>query len=398
MSASQVQGFCHADFAKVQETFQENFVSRNEIGAAFSLVRHGEVLVDLWGGHLDKNKQRVWPQDGLCTVWSIGKAMTALCALILIDEEKIDLNEKVSHYWPEYGCGGKEITTIRQLLSHQSGTSAFREVPDPLIWQDWKKFNQMLAEQQTWWEPGTRHGYHVFTYANLVGEIVQRVSGQTLNNFFQQRVAKPLGIECIFGVDASESARLADTIWPLIENLTADSFNNVRGSPEDIDLDSLRRNLSYLPPVTFDPESGINTQAWRGASFPSANAQSNARSIAKVFSVLSCGGAYVDSKGNQKQLLSRQVIEEARKVQVEGHDATIDKPSRFGLGFMIASKERPWGPNLENFGHYGNNGLLAFADPEEEFGFCYVMNNQGVAWRDPRNIALVDAVYESLAI
>jgi len=66
------------------------------------------------------------------------------------------------------------------------------------------------------------------------------------------------------------------------------------------------------------------------------------------------------------------------------------------LGFQLTQPDRPLGPNPGTFGHYGNGGHLGFADPSRSLGFAYHMNHQGFAWRDPRNITLTDAVYQSL--
>ena len=57
---------------------------------------------------------------------------------------------------------------------------------------------------------------------------------------------------------------------------------------------------------------------------------------------------------------------------------------------------RPLGTGPRTFGHYGNGAVLGFADPDAGLGFGYVCNRAGRSWRDPRNNALVDAVYASL--
>jgi CubicO group peptidase (beta-lactamase class C family) len=152
------------------------------------------------------------------------------------------------------------------------------------------------------------------------------------------------------------------------------------------------RYLTYNNPAfSNEGEFGINSKAWRQAMFPSTSPQSDARSVAKIFSALANDGQ-IDGI----QLLSPDVIKQAIAISADGVDAVMARPTRFGLGFMLTMPQRPLGPNPRTFGHYGNAGLLGFADPDAKLSFCYTMNKQGRAWRDPRNIALVDALYANV--
>ena len=76
-----------------------------------------------------------------------------------------------------------------------------------------------------------------------------------------------------------------------------------------------------------------------------------------------------------------------------GPDLVLGRPSRFGLGFQLTQRERPLGPNPRTFGHFGAGGSLGFADPDADLAFAYVMNRSGPRWQNPRNRALIDAVY-----
>lgn len=388
-----VSGYCHPGFQSIRDVFAENFATRDDVGAAFALTYKGEFVVDLWGGFLDEAKTIPWPEDGLCTVWSLGKAVSAICALQLVERGLIELDGSVADYWPEFGCEGKSSITVRHLLSHQAGLPALQQIPPNDIWTDSRRFVKMLERQKPWWPSGTRHGYHVHTFATLVGELVRRVSGQSLTAYSNENISRPLGVEFYFSNEASIDNRIADNFWGVLKN-RPDLPINTADLPED--PDQRRRLLSYMPALSMDGELSINSRAWRGAQFPSTASQSNARSLSRIFGVLANGGCYVDASGKDSQLLKPDTIKAAYQIQVDGIDATIEKSTRFGLGFMLTSPQRPWGPNPHCFGHYGNNGLLGFADPDANLGFAYTMNNQGRAWRDPRNIALVDAVYSCL--
>ena len=394
-SENSVGGFCDEQYSAVQRAFEENFLSRDEIGASVSIVCNNKVMVDLWGGHLDARKNRLWEADSLCSVWSLGKAVTALCALQLVEKNLIELDRPVADYWPEFSNNGKHDITVRHLLSHRAGLPALQELPPKRLWQDNERFVKMLADQKAWWPAGERHGYHVHTFASLVGELVKRVSGQNLNDYCQENVAKPLGIDFYFSNEKYIDDRIADNVWDALR-VSGDANKDVP-EPDIPEDEQLRRQLfTYMPSLDFDKDYGINSRAWRAADFPSTSAHSNARSLARIFGVLANDGIYNDKHGETRSLLRAETILMARQIESNDIDATIGKATRFGLGFMLTSPERPWGPNPHCFGHYGNNGLLGFSDPDANIGFSYTMNHQGRAWRDPRNIALVDALYSCL--
>ncbi len=148
--------------------------------------------------------------------------------------------------------------------------------------------------------------------------------------------------------------------------------------------------MAYRNPASGGP--GVNTRAWRAAEFPSTNPHSNARSMARIFGALASGGA-VDGV----RVLEAATIERATRIEADGEDAVLGRPTRFGLGFQLAIPGiRPLGPNPGAFGHYGAGGIVAMSDPSERIGFAFVCNQAGRAWRDPRNIALIDALYGAL--
>jgi len=153
----------------------------------------------------------------------------------------------------------------------------------------------------------------------------------------------------------------------------------------------LARILAYRNPPSL-PDGGVNTRVWRAAEYPSTNPHSNARAIARLFGGLACGGL-IDGK----QMLSPRTIDRANTIEADGEDVILGRPNRFGLGFQLTIPGvRPLGPGRRSFGHYGNGAVLV-ADPDAGVGFGFVCNRAGRSWRDPRNIALIDAVYASLA-
>jgi CubicO group peptidase (beta-lactamase class C family) len=159
MSEVPIGGFCAPRFEAVRTLFRESF-SKGEVGASVAVVLDGDPVVDLWGGHADRERVRPWERDTLANVYSTTKGMTALCAQRLVDEGRLDLDAPVARYWPEFAQAGKERIPVRDLLCHRAGVAAFPQGLRAEQELDWKTLCSALAAQPPLWEPGTRHGYH----------------------------------------------------------------------------------------------------------------------------------------------------------------------------------------------------------------------------------------------
>jgi CubicO group peptidase (beta-lactamase class C family) len=364
----------------VREAFRENFSQRDELGAAVAVIVEGRPVVELWGGWADTDRSRAWRQDTVVNVFSVGKAMAALCVLLLVSRGSLDLDEAVSKRWPEFAAAGKESVSVREVLSHQAGLAAISHaLPDGSLY-DWEQVTQALAGQEPWWTPGSGHGYHVHTFGFLAGEIVHRVSGERIGSFLRREVAQPLGVELSFGLDASARARRADYVFDWSTPAQAEKAQRAfRGTP--------LRERAYLNPPGATGIGTVNTPAWQDAELPSANLHAGALAVAQVYDALISARA---------PLLDGEVMRQATVEESAGEDLVLGRPSRFGLGFQLTQQERPLGPNTRSFGHFGTGGSLGFADPEAHMAFAYVMNRGGPQWQDPRNRALIDAVYATL--
>ena len=161
---------------------------------------NGETQLDLWGGIADASQERGWTEDTVSIVFSCTKAATALCAHILIDQGKLDPGAFVKDYWPEFAQNGKEATTVQMMLNHESGLPAFREPIKEGGFLDWDYMISRLEAEEPFWEPGTRNGYHMVNFGWTVGELVRRVSGQSLGAFFAEHVAGPTGADFWIGL------------------------------------------------------------------------------------------------------------------------------------------------------------------------------------------------------
>jgi len=375
-------GVCDARFAGVRDAFVANFTERGDVGAAVCVAVGGRVVVDLWGGWADVARSRAWERDTLVNAFSVSKGLATVCVLQLVGDGRLDLDARVARYWPAFAGAGKEEITVRQVLSHQAGLPAVRgPLPDGAM-LDWSLMVQALERQAPWWTPGTGHGYHVNTFGYLVGEIVRRVAGATLGSLLRTRVAGPLGADVHIGLPSSEHHRVAEFLWP--------PYAPVPDRPAAGE-DELMRWGAYWNPPGLSGAGWVNTAAWRSAELPSTNGHTTARGVARVYAALARGGAIEGVR-----ILDPAVLEVAVREQVNGLDRVLQRPSRFAVGFQLTQPERPLGPHPGGFGHFGTGGSLGFCDPAADVAFGYVMNDLGPRWQNPRNRALIDAVYASL--
>lgn len=377
-----VDGICDRRFAAIRDAFLTNFTERGDVGAAVTVSVGGRVVVDLWGGWADAARRRPWRRDTVVNFFSVSKGLAAVCALQLVDRGLLDLDEEVAHYWPEFGRADKEDITVRHVLSHQAGLPAVRDpLPDGAM-LDWGTMIRALERQTPWWTPGTAHGYHVNTFGYLVGEIARRVTGATLGSLLRMQVAGPLEADVHIGLPMSEHDRVAEFLWPVGPSPPR--------PPPSAD-DELMRWSAYWNPPGGSGAGWVNTAAWRAAEIPSTNGHGTARGVARVYAALARWGA-IDGV----RLLRAPVLQAAVREHACGTDRVLQRPSRFGVGFQLTHPERPFGPNASAFGHFGTGGSVGFCDPTADVAFGYVMNDLGPRWQNPRNRALIDAVYACL--
>ncbi|MDR2280261.1 MAG: beta-lactamase family protein, partial [Gordonia sp. (in: high G+C Gram-positive bacteria)] len=179
-----IHGTCDPRFDALRDEFAARLDSGEELGASVCVMLDGEAVVDLWGGHADADRTERWGRDTIVNVFSITKTMTALCALILVDRSLLDLDRPVAHYWPEFAANGKDGVLVRHLLSHTSGVSAWERPVALEDIYDTEAAAARLAEQPPWWEPGTASGYHALNFGHLIGELIRRIDGRSLGDFF----------------------------------------------------------------------------------------------------------------------------------------------------------------------------------------------------------------------
>jgi len=387
-----VQGTVDAKFAGVADAFVANFENNDEVGAAVSITLDGKTVVDLWGGQKEDGGA-AWERDTACIVFSCTKGASAFCAHVAADRGLLDLDAKVSKYWPEFATNGKEDAAVSMMLDHSVGVPGVRGDLKYGAPYDYQYMCDALAAEAPFWKPGTRNGYHGLTSAWTVGETVHRSTGKRMGRFLADEIAGPLGIEFWMGLPEEYESRVAPVI----------------SYPPDEKARTSRIALALMADPTGPTArfmmgaAGMNpnSREAHAAEIGSATGISNGRGLAGLYAPLANGGALGGRKFVGADTLTRM-----SRVSVATHeDATLQIPTRFSLGFMKSMDNRKEA-NAENcsvvmseaaFGHVGAGGSLGFADPECRMSFGYAMNRMGLGiLMNERGQSLVDAAYRAL--
>jgi CubicO group peptidase (beta-lactamase class C family) len=381
-----IHGFCDYRFRAVRLAFAENFQLGLEMGAAVAVEVEGRRVVDLWAGLADDRIARVWQPDTVVNVYSSSKGVLAVGAARLMDRGLLDVDRPVASYWPEFAWARKGRIPVRWLLSHRAGLPAIREPLPAGTHLDWDVMVQALSRTEPWWEPGTKHGYHVMTFGWLVGEVFRRVAGQSVRAFLRDELSGPLGLDLHLGLSEEDDGRAARVYArPVGEEQPGPLEEQLK------DKDSMA-SKAMANPRDMMAAGLVNSRAWRAAEIPAANVHTNARALARLYGVLANAGS------GETAFLSARTLDELDRPQSEGMDAVLGVDTRFGLGFMLPCEGAYFGPNARTLGHPGAGGSIGFADLDARVGFGYVMNQLSgrIGQEDPRRRRLIDAVYAAL--
>ncbi|HZR14568.1 MAG TPA: serine hydrolase domain-containing protein [Acidimicrobiia bacterium] len=381
-----VHGTVDPRFDAVRTAFARNFERHGDVGAACCVWVGGRPVVDVCGGVADTTDGRPWEHDTPCVVFSTTKGVTAIAVNLLVQRGVLDLDASVATYWPEFAANGKGGIPLRWLLSHRAGlahVTADLTLDDVLAWDP---VVDAIAAQEPVWEPGTAHGYHVRSYGWLLGEVVRRVTGMSIGAFVARELAAPLHLDLWIGLPETVEARIARLLPPL-ELQDEHARELFEAFMKD---DPLRAGAMGGPSNLFRYDDMWNTRALHAAEMPSSNGVATAPALAKLYA------ACIGDVGGVR-ILDGDTVARASRVESDGEDVILGIPTRFGLGFSLPPMLSPAaGPGA--FGHPGAGGSLAFADPDNELAFAYVMNQMQLGLTgDRRTETLVAAVYDALA-
>lgn len=362
---AEIQGSYDGLFTEVPGALAA-LLDAGDVGGSVAVFVDGEPVVDVWGGFADTDRTIPWQRDTITGVWSVTKTMTALCALVLADRGELDLSAPVARYWPEFAAQGKDGVLVRHLLSHTAGLPDWDGTVEEIY--DWPSATARLAAQAPQWEPGTAAGYHSLTQGFLVGEVVRRITGRSVGDFFADEVAGPLGADFRIGLSAEHDHRVALSVPP--PSRDEDYFASAPGAA-----------ATPASATRMRVRDG-NSVAWRRAQIPAASGFGNARSVALVQSAMACGGTV-----RGVRLLSQAGCDRAWEEQFSGEDRILGMPMRWGLGYGLFGSTYGWG---------GWGGSMVMIEPDARMVVSYVTNQMREPGDDNRGIELLMAAYDGL--
>jgi len=315
---------------------------KNEIGWSFAAWKDGEEVVSRDEGFSDRHGTKAWAEETIAPVWSATKGPMAVCVLMALHRAGMDGESLVSRVWPGLKVGD---LTFEEMFSHQGGLAGLHEKAS--IW-DREAVVASLEKQEPLWEVGS-HGYHPRTIGFLADEIVRRIDGRALGEFWREEIGAPEGIDFWIGLPAWEHHRVAELVPARISKA---------GEPRPfydalLDKTSLTR-LAFSSPSDLSGVSEMNqARAWE-AGFPAMGGVGSARALAKFYD----------------WVLRQEFLEELIRPRVRGLDVIQRIENSFGFGMMLGL-----GPEKDCFGHPGAGGSYGFANAETGMSYGFVMNH-----------------------
>ena len=377
--------------ARVEPLFKENFEKLGELGAAISIWQNGQAILDLHGGFKDARREQPWTDDTLVLIWSATKGIGSACLLHVLQEHKIDISQRVGEFWPEFAQAGKEKITIAELLSHQAGLAALDRKINIL---DYDAVIRALEKQEPNWPPGTGHGYHARTFGFLLDELVRRISGIRIAEYWRKIFAGPLALDIWIGLPEKANARVA-TIYAAKAGKQTEPEKFYR----DAATEGTFAHKVFGSPGGLHAVSAMNKPEIRAEPIVSFGGIANAHSLAKFYAMLANGG----SGPNGQSFFSQKTLGWMTTTLTDGMDRVFQIPTAFSAGFMKDSanaerkrfgRSRSMPVRLGPFGQPGAGGSNGFADPENKIGFAYVMNQmEQSVLPNQKSVRLVEAIY-----
>ena len=338
---------------RVTAALDELIASGVESGLQVAAYHHGELVVDTWAGLADVESGR--PVDGgtLFTSFSCTKGVTATAVHILVERGVLSYDEPIAAHWPEFARRGKQHATIRHALTHRVGVPHMPDGVTPESMSHWDGMCEAIAALEPLWEPGARTGYHAYTFGWILGEVIRRADGRPINQFVQEEICGPLGLDGIhLGIDDATEPRVATLVdGPRPADAPA--------APPDALI------ARAIPPAVGILAEPYNNPVVRRAALPAHGGLMNARSLARLYAALAAGGQLDGAR-----ILPADRVRTATRLQTDDLDLAIQQPVRKALGYFQSGAISAMGPRMTAFGHPGAGGAIGFADPEHEFAFA----------------------------
>jgi CubicO group peptidase (beta-lactamase class C family) len=354
--------------ARVQRAVTTMVASGREIGVQVAAYRNGVPIVSAVAGLADERTGRAVTVDTPFLSYSAGLGVISTVVHVLAERGALDYDLRIADVWPEFARFGKQHTTLRHALSHSAGVPALpaHTMPEDLL--DWDLMCRTLAGSTPLWEPGTRHGYHEWTYGWLLGEVVRCTVHRSVSRVLADEIARPLDVdrEMFFGVPEARLdrvARLKDRNWTAaMETLSA-----------------RLENFDLIAPPGVRPDAALgNRRDILRTDIPSL-ATVSARGLARMYAALM---GEVDGV----RLVSPARLKEITTVVTQGPDWAFggDLPKTLGYAAQAGGAR---------FGWSGSGGSLAGCYPSLGLAVAVSRNHLGADDDDPMEhvLALIQA-------
>jgi CubicO group peptidase (beta-lactamase class C family) len=343
---------------QVQKTTDSLVASGREIGVQVAAYLDGRLIVNAVAGLADPAKGNPVTPDTPFFSYSTGKGLTSTAVHVLAERGQIDYDLRIADVWPEYARHDKGRTTLAQALTHSAGVPQLPSYTTAEDLLDWDRMCRTIASSVPLWEPGTRHGYHAWTWGWLVGETVRRATGRPLSRVLLEDIARPLDAdrELYFGVPEKQLPRLArleDRNWTAAMATISEHFEN----------------FDKIAPPGVRPDSTLgNRRDVLRADIP-AVATVSARGIARMYAALM---GEVDGV----RLISPERLKRVTSVRTHGPDWAYggEGPKTLGYAAEVGGARFGWG---------GMGGSLAGFYPGHGLAVACTKNYLGTDDGDP---------------
>jgi len=406
----------------VRDEFVQNFRCRGELGAACCIYYRGEKVVDLWGGYKNRKTQSKWEEKTMVPIMSTGKGISAFAILMLESRNKLNLDEKVSMYWPDFAQNGKGDITVAQLIDHSAGLAGINP-PVTLQMLQHENSKEIMREHlakasMEWPNAGDYKGYMAMMLGFYESVIVQMtdkeesgnasdtVSHRTIGKYLHDEAFIPLGIDDEIYIGLPDKTKVPNERIASLEAMTRPEMLWPTGSyPDGFMTKLLLQPNSYTGRAFRNPSLMLmdyNRREVLQTEIPAAGCVASARSVATMYSAAE-RAINTDGRINPLGLSSKALgrcLQPAKPGRNNGWiDEILGVECCMGAGFNLAAPKEYQGtgrfmsaPN--GFGTGGAGGSFGYCDPEAEIAYSYVMNRCGqLIVDDPRDVALRDKMY-----
>ena len=338
----------------VQAVLDELVAHGDEVGLQAVVIKDGALVADAQSGVADPLTGEPVSSGTLFFAGSTAKGILSSLVHALVAAGRLDYSLRLAEVWPEFAAHGKGDVTVRHVLMHQAGVPGLPRDLTTVQLCDWDHMCALVADATPWWPAGTAFGYHAQTFGFLLGETLQRATGERLVTLLRETLTEPLAVtdELHFAVPAPRLDRVARQVAPP----GPPGPGPVPGGP-------LAR---AMPPGATPDAAFANRRDVLTAQIPSFGTMS-ARAVARVYAALL--GHVAGTR-----LLSSEGLAAAAAVSYTGRDRVMELETSWALGY---SPYRPGGARSRSgstFGMVGMNGSGAYADIDTGVAIALMRN------------------------